>query len=637
MQNKKLESRNQKYQYQMLDRLKSDCDYYLGYGNRHPQALWAGNEGDQISKMREIWNNLEEKPEWLTWEDINDYADKMGVVELPSTRDNTAKQEIQGMLDRNYNKEKKVGIEESIKDGLEVLNQTEEEQTALKPVDFVYVYQLVDPGECGYGFMSYDYAKDKLNLDDYKLTAKVPLDGEYSDVNEILEYVFAYGNSNKEYYMNNPKARSISVSDILGYKNKNYYVDSFGFVELNLDEKLTEADINTNSSNEDLAKTKDEIQKQLNDVEEIATMKKELDDKVNSLFEENKKSDYRNDEETMVNYYNNITNKLGHYDFRDLDIKFTNTFLTVVDGIEHFTIEIITTHKAADEDITKIFNVLEEDILPEYMKVFYNVKDFKVILFDDSGKTSEIEKIFNNKNLSNKEIKEESQVSNYTLEEIGQCLKDKGNDFKLQITGADSKTKWLNIDKDDVQKIYNALSYKKKKTEDINPYTGIELSDSEEAQLDSLLDRNLKDEFNSLSKEAQQEYLDCIPENKKGLDRAVVNELAKRYNLDSSLLYWVVNIRDEKIEESKKKIGFPSSEKTATKLSYSDIKEVYDTEEKFKNIFTNAQLKWLILNDFDVNELYAGLKELLSTFRNESFKDVISIDEYINELNGGEI
>ena len=102
------------------------------------------------------------------------------------------------------------------------------------------------------------------------------------------------------------------------------------------------------------------------------------------------------------------------------------------------------------------------------METFYNVKDFKVILFDDSGKTSEIEKIFNNKNLSNKEIKKESQVSNYTLEEIGQCLKDKGNDFKLQIAGADSKTKWLNIDKDDVQKIYNALSYKKKKTENLN-------------------------------------------------------------------------------------------------------------------------------------------------------------------------
>ena len=57
-----------------------------------------------------------------------------------------------------------------------------------------------------------------------------------------------------------------------------------------------------------------------------------------------------------------------------------------------------------------------------------------------------------------KEIKTESQVSNYTLGELKGVLKDTGNDFKIQISGSDSKTKWLNIDKEDVKKIYAALS-----------------------------------------------------------------------------------------------------------------------------------------------------------------------------------
>ena len=31
------------FRYQLLDRLRMDCDYYLGYGNRNPRYLWAGS------------------------------------------------------------------------------------------------------------------------------------------------------------------------------------------------------------------------------------------------------------------------------------------------------------------------------------------------------------------------------------------------------------------------------------------------------------------------------------------------------------------------------------------------------------------------------------------------------------------
>ena len=29
--------------YQMLDRMKQDCEYFLGHGNRVTKYLWAGN------------------------------------------------------------------------------------------------------------------------------------------------------------------------------------------------------------------------------------------------------------------------------------------------------------------------------------------------------------------------------------------------------------------------------------------------------------------------------------------------------------------------------------------------------------------------------------------------------------------
>lgn len=63
--------------YMLLSRLKQDCDYYLGAGNRNEKHLWAGNVTDQISKMREIWNQLFKKPEWLTADDLDHYEKAM--------------------------------------------------------------------------------------------------------------------------------------------------------------------------------------------------------------------------------------------------------------------------------------------------------------------------------------------------------------------------------------------------------------------------------------------------------------------------------------------------------------------------------------------------------------------------------
>ena len=69
-----------KHNYMLLHRLQCDCDYYLGYGGRDAKhALWAGDEQKQIDKMRELYDLVPEKPEWLTREQIDEYASKMGV------------------------------------------------------------------------------------------------------------------------------------------------------------------------------------------------------------------------------------------------------------------------------------------------------------------------------------------------------------------------------------------------------------------------------------------------------------------------------------------------------------------------------------------------------------------------------
>ena len=58
---------------------KSDCEYYLNYGNRNPKRLWAGDEQRQIEYMILLHDSFkeDEKPQWLTMDEIIDYQKRM--------------------------------------------------------------------------------------------------------------------------------------------------------------------------------------------------------------------------------------------------------------------------------------------------------------------------------------------------------------------------------------------------------------------------------------------------------------------------------------------------------------------------------------------------------------------------------
>ena len=80
-------SNDQSFEYQLLDRLRSDCDYVLNTYYRpetlgdisreerklQQKFLWANNAKDQIAKMKELYRKLKVKPEWITLEDIAEY------------------------------------------------------------------------------------------------------------------------------------------------------------------------------------------------------------------------------------------------------------------------------------------------------------------------------------------------------------------------------------------------------------------------------------------------------------------------------------------------------------------------------------------------------------------------------------
>lgn len=72
-----LPSKDTKFNYMMLSRLQMDCEYFLGNGHGCENHLWAGNVQEQIAKMKKLYNALEEKPEWISMEDIENYEQQM--------------------------------------------------------------------------------------------------------------------------------------------------------------------------------------------------------------------------------------------------------------------------------------------------------------------------------------------------------------------------------------------------------------------------------------------------------------------------------------------------------------------------------------------------------------------------------
>lgn len=117
--NKKVENNtNLEYNYMLLDRLKQDCEYFLGNGNGNVDTLWAKDIDEQIAKMKELYNSFtdDEKPEWITIDDINNYEKEM----------------------KEYNKEKKIEVTE--RDLSKDLYQDEANRRIHARLEFLDVY-----------------------------------------------------------------------------------------------------------------------------------------------------------------------------------------------------------------------------------------------------------------------------------------------------------------------------------------------------------------------------------------------------------------------------------------------------------------------------------------------------------------
>lgn len=79
MEKEEILNSDKKFRYMMLDRLRSDCNYYLDNGHRHKKFLWANNEEEHIELMVALYESFskEDKPEWISMDNIEEYRRKM--------------------------------------------------------------------------------------------------------------------------------------------------------------------------------------------------------------------------------------------------------------------------------------------------------------------------------------------------------------------------------------------------------------------------------------------------------------------------------------------------------------------------------------------------------------------------------
>lgn len=70
---------DEKFRYQLLSRMQSDCNYFLGNGNRCEKHLWGQEVEAHIAYMKALWLSFPvgKKPEWLSYEEIEVYGKRM--------------------------------------------------------------------------------------------------------------------------------------------------------------------------------------------------------------------------------------------------------------------------------------------------------------------------------------------------------------------------------------------------------------------------------------------------------------------------------------------------------------------------------------------------------------------------------
>jgi len=173
-----------KFRYMMLSRLQSDCKYVLGAGEGDFRHLWVNDDPEtHCALMRELYDSLEEKPDWITPEDIDTYEKKMKGLDI-----NESEELKEGFLDDEEDESNKITVEEH--DGTVTISiDTYSADFEPKSKDKLETFKVE----------AQDIVKDDMTPEDYaKLLACILSNLDPTDYKKFTDFMSAFNGASVE-------------------------------------------------------------------------------------------------------------------------------------------------------------------------------------------------------------------------------------------------------------------------------------------------------------------------------------------------------------------------------------------------------------------------------------------------------
>lgn len=606
LKNKKTESKDNEgseYDYMLLSRLKSDCEYFLKAGNRAEKHLWAGNVDDQIAKMKELWNSLEEKPEWLSMEDIENYEKEMKqdtveeskIEEIKTTSENT---ETYDAIDYFWQDEDIKTIQELIGEAANVsIDEKDKAVLNIKAPQTKYINGGIINGS--------DVLIDAITEYVHKQYPELEIKVINSGTTFILQDKVTW-KSKKDITEESKKIQESQVieesmpddwySEMFNkYVPKDGEADTTGGEILRLFSSISHMFFQNGdkiwrgnfANNSQVLDPKADKLHDLLPQEGKDLMEKMASSTTSSAYEKrlNKLEDY------IYNYLKNNNNlfesKLQEtydisYHLAEYDKVLRNDNDTYCVKVENRTTQTETKWLLVDKAYVEKMKELENNYKQEESKL-------------------------NESKLSDEEI----QILRKRMTDTVKQHQKFNNEEDLEKYIDEFMPMWIEMQQNlGTHLTEESIEEKTTLEEGAKEDLGIEPGSDEEAKLNELQDRNFKEEFNVMSKKDKEKYKELIPVNKAGLSSKQCKELAAKYNLDADMLYWVANIGD-KVEEGL------NEEKTTLE------------EDKFFNLYQSFNNLYGI-NKMNPNELIEFINDLKKMNR-ISDKDFNVMNDYANK------
>ena len=174
---------DEKFRYMLLDRMKTDCEYYLGNGNRNKEKLWSRDENDHIKNMISLYRSFGVKgqPEWLSVTDLNYYSKELTSKNIDEIMDETIKNNKEEKAFLKKNNELFTGTINELNNATKVIDT---ENKLEKNLNSKQKNEIIDKASSISENQTNNQNNKNTKIDDINITSS-QIEDSYKELNEI--------------------------------------------------------------------------------------------------------------------------------------------------------------------------------------------------------------------------------------------------------------------------------------------------------------------------------------------------------------------------------------------------------------------------------------------------------------------